>query len=179
MALEITWTRKAMKLPPEVRKELSKRLEELRRFFPEMKTHMKIGITRSLDGLVFQSNEGFVKLMVDVHRSRKGGWRYPAYWTLAHELMHLAQFNSKGVPGGERACDMHALARLPPKFIDDSPSYLVVPDRIREKWNMRHAALAHELAVEALARRRAGLRRYASWWESEFENRTSGSRARL
>lgn len=169
MTLEISWTRRAIRLPPEVRTELARRLEQLTEYFPEMRKVMKIGITRFYDGLVFQSNRGHVKLMIDVHRSRKGGWKYPTYWTIAHELMHLAQFNSDGIPSGERATDIYALARLPPRYIDESPTYLVVSDGPREEWRPEHARLAHELAAKAIALRERGLKNYAVWWESEFE----------
>lgn len=158
-----------MRLPPEVREELASRLEQLSEFFPEMKKKMKVGITRFYDGLVWQSDSGQVKLMIDIHRSRNGGWKYPTFWTIAHELMHLAQFNSHGIPGGERAIDVYALARLPPRFVDESPSYLVVPDGPREIWKPEHAKLAHELARKAIALRDKGLKNYAVWWESEFE----------
>jgi hypothetical protein len=174
MTLEISWTRRALRLPPEVRAELASRLQRLKPYFPEMKTRMKVGITRFYDGLVFQSNEGAVKLMVDVHRTRKGTWKYPTHWTLAHELMHLAQFNSDGIPGGERACDMHALSRLPPELIDEAPSYLVVSKEIRKIWGTKHAKLAHELAGDALKRRDNGLKHYAVWWEDEFELKAVG-----
>jgi hypothetical protein len=176
MPLDITWTRRAMRLPPEVREELVRRLDRLHPHFAEIRRPVKVGITRFYDGLVFQSDAGKVKLMVDVHRSRKDGWKYPTYWTLAHELMHLVQFNVDGIPGGERAIDIQALARAPPRFIDDSPSYLVVPDDIRDSWNEKHADLAHRLAKEALSRRQEGLRRYAVWWEDEFEKRAVSER---
>jgi hypothetical protein len=178
MTLDVSWTRQAMKLPPNVRKELERRLTALSAYFPEMKTQVRIGITRSYDGLAFQSDDGKVKLMLEAHRRRDGGWKLPTNWTLAHELMHLAQFNSRGIPGGERACDVHALARVPPKYIDDSPSYLVVPKGLRGGWNREAAALAHDVAKEALANRTRGLRRYASWWESELERRWSSRRSR-
>lgn len=171
MTLEISWTRRALRLPPEVRAELCTRLQRLSLYFPEMKTKMKVGITRFYDGLVFQSNAGSVKLMVDVHRTRKGVWKYPTYWTLAHELMHLAQFNADGIPGGERACDVYALSRLLPELIDEDPSYLVVSKETRKVWDHRHSKLAHELAKEALKQRNDGLRRYALWWEDEFEKK--------
>ena len=174
MPLTIEWTRTALALPESVRRELASRLDRLHPFFPEMKSRMKIGITRSYDGLAFQSDSGYVKLMLEVRRTRKRTWKYPTYWTLAHEFMHLAQFNSSGIPAGERACDIFALARLPPEFIDDSPSYLVVPRGLRTKWLPKDARMAHDLAVEALEMRRKGLRRYASWWEAEFERRMSG-----
>ena len=176
MTLEVTWTRTALRLPPEVRLELERRLEALSTYFPEMRRELKVGITRAYDGSVFQSEDGFVKLMLEVRRRRGGGWRYPTYWTMAHELMHLAQFNSKGIPGGERATDIHALARVPPRYIDDSPSYLVVPRGLRGSWPPEAAGLAHALAKEALALRDTGVRRYACWWEAEFESRWRGAR---
>jgi len=173
MTLDITWTREGLKLPAQVRRRLERRLTSLSAHFPEMKREMRIGITKAYDGLAFQSEDGKVKLMLEVRRRRAGGWKLPTNWTMAHELMHLAQFNSEGIPGGERACDIHALARVPPRFIDDSPSYLVVPRGLRGRWDRRAAALAHEVAKEALERRRCGLGRYAVWWESEFERRWS------
>ena len=169
MNLEITWTRRALRLPPEVLEELANRLNRIGEFFPEMKKIMKVGITRFYDGLAWQSDSGRVKLMIDVHRSRKDGWKYPTYWTIAHEFMHLAQFNSSSIPGGERATDIFALARLPPRFIDDSPSYLVVSDGPRKVWKAEHAKLAHELAAKAIILRKNGLKNYAVWWEAEFE----------
>lgn len=174
MPLRISWTRTAKKLPPQVLRETERRLEALSRHFPEMKRDLTIGITRAYDGAVFQSDDGFAKLMLEVRRLRAGSWRYPTYWTLAHELMHLAQFNSKGIPGGERATDIHALARVPPRYIDESPTYLVVPRGLRGSWSPEAADLAHRLAKEALAQREKGLRRYAAWWEAEFQKRWAG-----
>ena len=171
MDIEIVWSRKAQGLPSEVRKELAGRLDKLHKYFHEIRPAMKIGISRSYDGLVFQSNDGHVELMLGVRRLRSGKWKLPTYYTVAHELMHLVQFNSKGIPSGERACDIHALARLPPKFIDESPTYLVVPRGRRTRWTDEDARMAHELAIEALQQRKDGLRRYASWWEQEFERR--------
>lgn len=174
MTLTIRWTRTALALPRSVRKELSSRLNRLHRYFPETKPRIKVGITRSYDGLAFQSNEGFVKLLIGVRRTRTGAWKYPTYWTLAHELMHLAQFNAKGIPGTERATDIYALARLPPELIDDSPSYLDVPKGPRKTWIREHAKIAHKLALEALKQRNNGLRRYAKWWENELERVMEG-----
>jgi hypothetical protein len=176
MPLDITWTRRAMRLPPEVREELARMMDKIHPHFTEIRRPMKVGITRFYDGLVFQSNAGKVKLMVDVHRSRKGGWKFPTYWTLVHEFMHLVQFNDDGIPGGERAIDIQALARVPPGLIDDSPCYLVVPEEIRDSWNDKYAELAHVLAKEALKKRRDGLRRYAVWWEDEFEKRAQSGK---
>jgi hypothetical protein len=139
-----------------------------------MKPRVKVGITRSYDGLAFQSNEGSVKLMIRVRRTRTGAWKYPTYWTLGHELMHLAQFNAKRIPATERATDIYALARLHPKFIDESPSYLVALKGPSKTWTREHAKIAHKLALEALKQRSNGLRRYAKWWEDEFKRVMEG-----
>lgn len=167
--LTIEWTRTALALPRSVRRELSSRLNRLHPYFPEIKRRVKVGITRSYDGIAYQSNESFDKVMFGVRRVRTGAWKYPTYFTFAHELMHLAQFNAKGIPGTERATDIYALARLPPEFIDDSPSYLTAPKGPRKTWTPEHAKIAHNLALQALNRRSNGLRRYAKWWEDEFE----------
>ncbi len=169
MLLDISWTRKAMTLKPALRDEVDRRVRRLYPYFPEMKRKLTIGLTRSYDGLAFQSDDGTVKLMLDVRKARNGNYKAPTYWTIAHELMHLAQFNVKDIPSGERACDLYALARLPPKYIDDSPSYLVIPTRIRSKWNLEYASLAHELARKAIRKRERGVRNYICWWENEFE----------
>lgn len=171
MALDIVWSRKAMDLPPEVRRDLAKRLDGLHRYFREVRSSVKVGISRSYDGLAFQSDDGHVQLMLGVKRQRDGGWRLPTHYTVAHELMHLVQFKSKDIPSGERACDVYALARIPPELIDESPTYLVVPRGRRGRWTATDAEMAHDLAVEALQKRAQGLRRYASWWEQEFERR--------
>ncbi len=160
-----------MCLPEEVRQEIARRLERLHKYFPEMTPRMRIGLTRLYDGLAFQSDSGKVKLMLGVHKSRRDGWKYPTHWTIAHELMNLAQFNAEDIPSGERACDIHALSRLPPELIDDSPSYLVISKRLRKLWGPALAELSHRLAIEALRRRQNGLRTYASWWEDEVECR--------
>ncbi|MGB2581842.1 MAG: hypothetical protein WBD03_05160, partial [Thermoplasmata archaeon] len=105
MPLEISWARRARRLPEEVREEISRRLNTLQPHFPELKRQIKIGLTRIFEGFVFQSNSGSVSLKLEVRKEKNGAWRYPTYWTIAHELMHLAQFNSHGIPGDERACD--------------------------------------------------------------------------
>ncbi len=143
----------------------------MHRYFPEMTPRMRVGLTRLYDGLAYQSDSGKVRLLLGVRRSRKKGWQYPTNWTIGHEFMHLAQFNAEGIPSGERACDVHALSRLPPELIDESPSYLVISKRLRKLWGPEMARLSHELALEALRRRGEGLRNYACWWEDEFESR--------
>lgn len=170
----ISWTRPATAVPEDVRDRVEGTIQALLTYYPEITGDIRIGRTRSLDGAAFQTEDGRIKLMLDIRRRRDGGWRLPTSWTLAHELMHLAQFNGDGIPAGERACDVHALARVPPRFIDDSPSYLVVPPSRRRSWTAADARLAHALGRRALEMRAAGLRRYAAWWEAEFERRSLG-----
>jgi hypothetical protein len=171
MQFEITWSRKARRLPEEVRKEISLRLNTLQPYFPELKPQVKVGLTRFFEGFVFQSNSGFVRLSLEVRKGKDGVWRYPTYWTIAHELMHLAQFNSDGIPGDERACDIFAIARLPPRFIDESPTYLFVPSGARAVWREKDAELARSLAELAIRKYRNGDVSYVSYWEDEFERR--------
>ncbi len=174
--LQIAWTRKARTLSPHLIDEVEKRIRRLHPYFPEMKRKITIGLTRSYDGLAFQSDEGTVKLMLDVRRARNGDYKAPTYWTIAHELMHLAQFNTKRIPAGERACDLFALARLPPRFIDDFPTYLVLPKKVRDSWRREHAVLAHRLAIRAVEKREDGLKNYIRWWEEQFERKVSPKR---
>jgi len=169
MPIQISLTRRARTVSPHLLVEVEKRIRQLHPYFPEMKTNITIGLTRSYDGMAVQTDEGHVRLMLDIRKGRNGDYKAPTYWTLAHELMHLDQFNNKMVPSGERACDLHALARLPPRFIDDSPSYLIIPRSVRDRWDEEHAKLAHRLAIEALTKRRRGLRNYICWWEQQFE----------
>lgn len=161
-------------MPESVRDELSSRLNRLHQYFPEIKLRIKVGITRAYDGFVFPPNKGHPpRLLIKIRRTKTGVWKYPTYWTLAHELMHLTQFNVKILPATERATDIYALARIPLKFIDEPPSYLTMPKNVRKRWIREHAKVAHELALRALEQRNNGLRRYAKWWETEFSNSVS------
>ena len=173
MLLEIAWTRSALTLTPRLREEAERRVRRLHPYFPEIRRKMKIGLTRSYDGLAFQSDDGVVKLMLDVRKARNGDYKSPTFWTIAHELMHLAQFNTREIPSGERACDLFALARLPPKYIDEAPSYLVIASHVRRRWSSEYASIAHEVARRALRERAKGVRNYIAWWEKEFEREVS------
>lgn len=90
--------------------------------------------------------------------------------TLAHELCHLIQHPFGPVPGGERSCDLYALARVGDRY-PHPPFYLRLPREAAREWE-RWAPLAREMAVEALRRRGAGERRYIVAWEREFRART-------
>jgi hypothetical protein len=78
--------------------------------------------------------------------------------TIAHELTHLLQGN--GVPHGEKACDIWALARLPHDMLDERPYYLLRHWYL-ERW-LRNRAQAKALCEQAIEVRRVQ-RNYIKW----------------
>lgn len=86
--------------------------------------------------------------------------------TIAHELTHLLQGNNS-VPHGEKACDIWAMARLPPEMLDEQPYYLLRHWR-RERW-MRNRAQAKALCEQAIEVRKAE-RNYIKWLSKELRH---------
>lgn len=139
-------------------------VEYARRFFPE------------LDGLTIRlgfAQKPGVLGWGSLDPEQPGIWVRPRrlhLFTVAHELTHLLQAREL-VPRGERACDLHALARSP-LLIDTPPSYLALPRslrRARVSEAQAHALCA--LAREALAAREAGDRRYLQRFEHAVAER--------
>jgi hypothetical protein len=135
------------------------RLEFVRRFFPELE-----GVTIHVGQAIKRDVLGWGSMDPD----RPGVWVRPrrlAYFTIAHEYTHLLQARGL-VPGGERACDLHALTRSS-LIVDSWPSYLKVPRalRMRRTVDRMWATRLHRLACDALARREGGDRRYLSHFE--------------
>ena len=90
--------------------------------------------------------------------------------TIAHEFTHLLQVRKKeelAIPGGERACDIWALTRLPVELIDDYPSYIGNTHQMRKHWNTIKEK-ARELAFQAIEVRKTK-RRYIVWFEDEIK----------
>jgi hypothetical protein len=87
--------------------------------------------------------------------------------TIAHEFVHLLQPPHGIVPGGERACDLHALARVG-RLFPHPPFYLRLPPGMAVDWP-RWAPLAQQLATEALQRRSSGERTYIVAWEQRMK----------
>lgn len=83
--------------------------------------------------------------------------------TIAHELTHLLQGN--GVPHGEKACDIWALARLPHDMLDDRPYYLLRHWHL-ERW-LRNRGRAKELCEQAIEVRRTN-RTYIKWLSGQL-----------
>ncbi|MEM3159265.1 MAG: hypothetical protein QXJ74_00615 [Nitrososphaera sp.] len=83
--------------------------------------------------------------------------------TIAHELTHLLQGN--GVPHGEKACDIWALARLPRDMLDERPYYLLRHWHL-ERW-LRNRAQAKSLCEQAIEVRRTN-RTYIKWLSAQL-----------
>ena len=144
------------------RARIIERLEFVRRFFPEMNgTTIRVGLAQKRGVLGWGS----------LDPERPGVWVRPRlthYFTIAHEFTHLLQAR-RLVPGGERACDLWALARSP-LLIDKPPGYLRLPRglRLRRALEPWHPALLHEAACRSLAAREGGERRYLLRFEREI-----------
>ena len=96
-----------------------RQLESVRRHFPELETvTVKVGRTRSRRAHAWAS----------LDPAHPTIWIKPGSlkrFTVAHEFVHLLQ--ARGLlPRGEKAADLHALARHP-DLIDKLPSYVRIP----------------------------------------------------
>lgn len=137
------------------------------RYFPELEDkRIKVGLTRAASGMAVP-----------------GGWEIwlnpwrTTYHTISHELVHLLQRTVAGVPQGERSCDVYSLARHW-TLNDATPSYVEIPPRmvnVDGTLPSQSARLIYECAVEALERRRQGLRHYIAY----FEDKLRGAAATL
>jgi hypothetical protein len=138
---------------------LLRKLHYVRRFFPELhgKT-IKVGITRSASGLAVPGG-------IEV-------WFNPfqlSHHTIAHEFTHVLQ-GSGGIPGGERSCDVYAMARH--WTLNDSiPTYVKIPKSLHDTAGCiceAHARLLFDVASSAIAQRHRGLRNYIAFFENEL-----------
>jgi hypothetical protein len=139
-------------------------LEFTRRFFPELDgltIHVGLALKRGVLGWGSMDPE------------RPGVWVRPRQlylFTIAHEFTHLLQARNL-VPRGERACDLHALARTP-LLVDHAPGYLRLPRSFRRgKPTPAQAQALCDAARRALAAREAGDRRYLLRFEREIAER--------
>lgn len=145
-----------------------RKVRYVRGFFPELDgITLRVGLTRRAAGL---AELGGRTLWLNPHRL--------ALHTIAHELTHLLQGHGH-VPGGERSCDVFAMARHA-SLVDVMPCYLRLPKSMADAqgWLRPGAGrLLHELAHEAVERRAAGLRRYIRWTEDTARVRWEAGRA--
>jgi hypothetical protein len=84
--------------------------------------------------------------------------------TIAHELTHLLQ-GIDGVPHGEKACDIWAVARLPPDMLDEQP-YYILRHWQKDRW-LRHREVVRGLCAQAIEVRRSR-RTYIKWLSGEL-----------
>jgi DNA-binding XRE family transcriptional regulator len=144
------------------RERILERVEFVRRFFPELDgVTVRLGLAQKPGVL------GWGSLDPD----QPGIWVRPRrldYFTIAHEFTHLLQAR-RLVPGGERSCDLYALARTP-LIVDAPPGYLQIPSglRVRRRLTQAQSAYLCDVARRALAAREAGDRRYLMRFEQEI-----------
>lgn len=169
----ITYTKPFVeRADPSLLYEFSKRLGSVMYYFPEVLGEIRIGLTTVHRGLAATEIDGNKhSKKISFPPLKKAG--LPYRYIIGHELMHIVQANSKkSIPGTERACDIFALSRLPPKFIDCPPIYLEMPEKLRRNWSderVRSLAsdLMHSLAIEAVMAREKNPR-YIRWWEDRL-----------
>jgi hypothetical protein len=144
---------------------IRERIEFVRGFFPELDgITIRVGLVRKRGILGWGS----------LDPEQPGIWVRPRrleHFTIAHELTHLLQARGL-VPGGERACDLWALARSP-LVVDYAPGYLAVPRALRRPRPLEPAEsqLLHAAARRAIAARQEGDRRYLLGFERDVAAR--------
>jgi hypothetical protein len=143
------------------RARILERLEFVRRFFPELAgATVRVGLAQKRGVLGWASLD-------PRHPGICVRPRRLSYFTIAHEFTHLLQARAL-LPGGERACDLWALARSP-LLNDTPPSYLRLPRPLRpRRLEPAQAAALHEAARRAIAARERGERRYLLGFEREL-----------
>ncbi len=139
------------------RRDVEAKIRYCLNFFPELRERrFGVGVTRQAQGLA--SLDDFA-IWLNPHRL--------TLHTIAHELTHLLQADGR-VPGGERSCDLFALARHP-SLNDSRPNYLDIPDDLfdergyytRTGW----PTVLYESARRAIDERASGRRTYIRWFE--------------
>ena len=126
-------------------------LDAVRDHFPELDdVTVRVGLTKRRNVLGLASLGATPMIWIRPRRIHR--------CAIAHELVHLLQAR-KLVPGGEKTCDLHTLARSA-ALIDVAPFYLEVPARFHDGSREHRvapeaAAMLHALAVEALEGRTA------------------------
>jgi hypothetical protein len=156
------WSCSRLVLRSPHRQRILERLEFVRAFFPELDgIVVRVGLAQKRGILGWGS----------LDPGRPGIWVRPRrldHFTIAHEFTHLLQARGL-VPGGERACDLWALARSP-LLIDKPPGYLRLPRALRHTGSVapRVGELLHAAARRAIEARGAGDRRYLQGFEREI-----------
>ncbi len=138
-------------------------LEAVRVHFPELDgVPVRVGLTKRRTILGLAAVGGAPMIWIRPRRIRR--------FAIAHELTHLLQARGL-VPGGEKSCDLFALARTS-AYVDVSPFYLRIPARLLVPGSdgaLRPgvAPVLHRLAREAVEGRTA--RAALAWFERRAE----------
>ena len=141
-------------------KRARRELDAVRDHFPELEgLTVRVGLTKRRAVLGLASLGEVPMIWIRPRRIYR--------CAIAHELVHLLQARDL-VPGGEKTCDLHTLARSP-ELIDVTPFYLKVPKRFHDgthehRVSREAARVLHALAVEALEGRTA--RSAIRWFEA-------------
>jgi hypothetical protein len=69
-------------------------------------------------------------------------------FTIAHELTHLVQGSLSGIPHGETACDIWTIDRMPTRYLDQIPFYLLSGIRIDWRKNRDAVKVLCKQAIE-------------------------------
>lgn len=155
------WSLSRLVLRSPHRERILERVEFVRRFFPELDgCTVRLGLAQKPGVLGWGS----------LDPEQPGIWVRPKrldYFTVAHEFTHLLQAR-RLVPGGERQCDLYALARSP-LVVDTPPGYLKLPRALsaRRRLTVGQSAFLCDAARRAIAAREAGERRYLLAFEQE------------
>jgi hypothetical protein len=157
-----------------MKKRLTRRahfmLQTALRLFPELHgKSLTVGYTRAHLGsaLVPRHAEAELTIRLKVRKL--------SYNTIGHELTHLVQGLShcqhdrdaftERIPSGEKPCDIWTLARSE-LFCDDAPTYLKLPQAVREYWP--HYAKAVRALCVAAIEKRGTHRLYIAWLEDQI-----------
>lgn len=138
------------------------KIEYIREFFPELnEIPIKFNIMNS---------EGWYAGYCDWNRNtiRLTKESLICNHVITHELTHMASYHCGGIPKGEKACDMWALARSP-ILNDGPPGYICLPLIMRQEWDRNMAGLLSELARVAIKHRELGKRNYIQWFEESVK----------
>lgn len=141
-------------------RRLFEKMDQARDLFPELVGRtITVGVSMRSDGLACTEAWSIW------FRSRN-----VSYYVIGHELTHLLQ-GGRGVPEGERSCDIFTLARSD-LFCDQAPTYLKLPSSVvtHNGWvRIGRRYMLHHLAKEAVEEKGGGRRNYIKWFEAEVE----------
>jgi len=144
-----------------------KKLHYVRRYFPELSSQtIKVGLTRTASGMAIAGGN---EVWLNPNRI--------SYHTIAHEFVHLLQ-GRHSVPGGERSCDVFALARHW-TLNDTAPYYVKVPPGLLDLWGKLppdSAKLVYDVASRAIEMRKSGTRNYIAYFEKALRETTRSRR---